>query len=98
MNYFIDDMISGLLFNPQYQSMSKAIALISAEKVVEQRKQILDFIASVGRSRSPQINHRKDGGCRQPISDDCDVERCGEDCPYDFWEAERIKAVADFGD
>ncbi|MDL2247471.1 6-bladed beta-propeller [Bacteroides sp. OttesenSCG-928-J23] len=41
---FIDDMISGLSFNPEYQSNGKAIALISASDICEKRKDILDFI------------------------------------------------------
>lgn len=40
-DYFIDDIVSGLHFNPQYQSMNKAIALIPATKVVEKRDEIL---------------------------------------------------------
>ncbi|MDR1116493.1 MAG: 6-bladed beta-propeller [Tannerella sp.] len=46
MDYFIDDTVSGLHFNPQYQSMEKAIALIPATEVREKRDDILRFIAS----------------------------------------------------
>jgi hypothetical protein len=45
MDYFIDDMVSGLHFNPQYQSQDRAIALIPASEVVERRDDILRFIA-----------------------------------------------------
>jgi len=45
MNFFTDDMVSGMTFSPRYQSGGKAIALISAEKVVEDRDVILDFIS-----------------------------------------------------
>jgi hypothetical protein len=45
MDYFIDDLISGLHFNPLYQSQGKAIAFISALKVVERRDEVLHFIA-----------------------------------------------------
>jgi len=45
MNFFTDDMVSGMRFSPRYQSGGKAIALISAEKVVEDRDVILDFIS-----------------------------------------------------
>ena len=45
-DYFIDDIVSGLHFIPQYQSMGKAIALIPATTVVENRKEILRHIAS----------------------------------------------------
>ena len=44
MNYFIDDIVSGLHFNPEYQSMGKAIALIPAASVVENRDKILQHI------------------------------------------------------
>jgi hypothetical protein len=46
MDYFIDDLVSGLSFNPQYQSYGKAIALIPATEVAEKREDILRFIAS----------------------------------------------------
>ena len=45
-DYFIDDLISGLHFTPQYQSMGKAIGLISAITVAENRDEILRHIAS----------------------------------------------------
>jgi hypothetical protein len=46
MDYFIDDLVSGLRFDPQYQSDGKAIALIPVTEVVEKRDEILRFIAS----------------------------------------------------
>ena len=45
-DYFIDDLVSGLHFDPQYQSMGKAIALIPATTVVENRAEILLHISS----------------------------------------------------
>lgn len=44
MNYFIDDIVSGLHFSPEYQSMGKAIALIPAVKIIENRDKILQHI------------------------------------------------------
>ena len=46
MDFFIDDLISGIHFNPNYQSMGKAIALIPATTVAENRNEILQHIAS----------------------------------------------------
>lgn len=46
MDYFIDDMVSGLRFNPQYQNKNKAIALISSETLLEEKQNILNFISS----------------------------------------------------
>jgi hypothetical protein len=46
MDYFIDDMVSGLRFNPQYQSYGKAVALIPAVEIAENREDILRFIAA----------------------------------------------------
>jgi hypothetical protein len=45
-DYFLDDLVSGLHFKPQYQSMGKAISLIPAETVAEKRNEILRHIAS----------------------------------------------------
>jgi hypothetical protein len=42
---FTDDMVSGILFNPHYQSYGKAIALVSALDIVENREKILKYIA-----------------------------------------------------
>ncbi len=46
MNYFTDDLVSGLPFNPQYQSQDKAISLVSALEICNQKQMILDYIAS----------------------------------------------------
>ena len=46
MDFFIDDLVSGLRFNPQYQSMGKAIALIPAITIAENRDEILRHIAT----------------------------------------------------
>jgi hypothetical protein len=46
MDYFIDDLVSGLRINPQYQSRGHAIALIPAVTVCERKQEILDFIDS----------------------------------------------------
>jgi hypothetical protein len=46
MTYFTDDMISGMLFNPVYQSDGKAIALLQAEEIVNNREEILAYIVS----------------------------------------------------
>ena len=45
MDYFTDDLISGLSFNPHYQSKGNAVALISAMTICEKKKDILDFIS-----------------------------------------------------
>jgi hypothetical protein len=55
MDYFIDDLVSGLSFNPQYQSYGKAIALIPATEVVEKRENILRFIASCPSAESARL-------------------------------------------
>jgi hypothetical protein len=44
MDYFIDNGVSGLHFNPYFQSQGKAISLISAIDICEKRQEILDFI------------------------------------------------------
>jgi hypothetical protein len=44
MNFFIDDIISGLHFTPQYQNDGKTYALISAAEVCENKSSILTFI------------------------------------------------------
>lgn len=44
MNYFTDDIVSGLSFRPNYQSNGWAISFISAEDMVNKKKIILDFI------------------------------------------------------
>lgn len=45
MDYFIDDMVSGLKFNPQYQNGNKAIAILSSETLMEEKQKMLDFIS-----------------------------------------------------
>lgn len=44
MDYFIDDIVSGLPFNPQYQSEKKAIALVPAWMICEKKQEVLDHI------------------------------------------------------
>ena len=44
MDYFFDDMVSGLSFDPKYQSEDKAISLIPAWEICEKKQEILDFI------------------------------------------------------
>ena len=46
MDYFVDDLVSGLLFTPKYQSMGKAISLIPATTIVENRDKILRHLVS----------------------------------------------------
>jgi len=46
MNYFTDDLVSGLSFNPQYQSQGKAISLVSAIDIYNRKQVILDYIAN----------------------------------------------------
>ena len=45
MDFFIDDLVSSLHFTPQYQSKGKAIALIPATTILENRNDILRHIA-----------------------------------------------------
>ena len=44
MDFFIDDIISGLHFTPQYQNDGKTYALIPAAEVCENKSSILTFI------------------------------------------------------
>lgn len=44
MTFFTDDLISGLPFNPQYQSDGKAIALLPAPEICEKKEEVLRFI------------------------------------------------------
>lgn len=44
MDYFIDDMVTGLPFNPQYQSEENAIGFISAADIYDKKQEILDFV------------------------------------------------------
>lgn len=43
-SYYQDDLVSGMPFYPLYQSNGKAIALLSASSVVENKQKILDHI------------------------------------------------------
>lgn len=45
MDYFTDDLTSGLSFNPQYQSEGKSIAFVPALDIFNRKQEILDFIA-----------------------------------------------------
>jgi len=45
MNFFIDDIVSGLNFSPEYQTEGRAISIVAAEDIVEKRDEILDFIS-----------------------------------------------------
>ena len=54
MTYFVDDIVSGLTFDPQYQSEGKAIALIPAWEICEKKQGILDFI-----NKNPNHNQSK---------------------------------------
>jgi hypothetical protein len=44
--YFIDDLVTGLRFNLQYQSKGTAIALIPATEIVENRNEVLRFLST----------------------------------------------------
>ena len=46
MEYFTDDMFSGLPFNPQYQSQGKAMSLIPAMDIYKRKSEVLSFIAN----------------------------------------------------
>jgi len=43
-DYFIDDLVSGLPFNPVYQSNGHAICFVSALNVLNRKQEVLDFI------------------------------------------------------
>ncbi|MDR2232083.1 MAG: 6-bladed beta-propeller [Tannerella sp.] len=55
MGYFYDDMVSGLDFNPKFQSMGKALGLIPAVEICEKRQEILDFIEKHPNESSKQF-------------------------------------------
>jgi len=55
MDYFYDDVVSGLNFNPMFQSMGKAMALIPATEIFEKKREILDFIEKHPSVRSEQL-------------------------------------------
>jgi hypothetical protein len=44
--YFTDDLVTGLRFNPQYQSKGTAIALIPAAEIVENKTEVLRFLST----------------------------------------------------
>lgn len=44
-DYFIDDLVSNLPIDPLYQSEGEAIGIIPASSIVEERENILDYIA-----------------------------------------------------
>ena len=54
MTYFTDDIVSGLSFDPQYQSEGKAVAIIPAWEICEKKQEILDFI-----NKNPNHNQSK---------------------------------------
>ena len=66
MDLFVDDMFSGLTMNPEYQSMGKAIAVLNAYEIYEQRQEILDFIENNPSERAHQLRE-----IVQNITDDC---------------------------
>jgi len=45
MDFFTDDLISGLAFNPPYQSNGKAISFVKAMDICDRKQEVLDFIA-----------------------------------------------------
>ncbi|MDR2533860.1 MAG: 6-bladed beta-propeller [Tannerellaceae bacterium] len=55
MDFFIDDIVSGISFAPQYQSQDKAMALIPAITVMEQKNEILKFIAANPSKQGTQL-------------------------------------------
>ena len=55
MDYFIDDMVSGLNINPQYQSMGKAIAFIPAHEIYAKKQAILAFIEKSNHEQSAHL-------------------------------------------
>jgi hypothetical protein len=46
MDFFVDDILTGELFNPQYQSDGKMISFLSSEKICANREQIISRIKS----------------------------------------------------
>lgn len=55
MDYFMDDIVSGLQFKPEYQSEGKAIAFISAETIIENKEEILSFIETKNSSEAKKM-------------------------------------------
>lgn len=64
-DYFIDDIFSGLSFNPEYQSNGKAIAFIPAPDICERKKEILDYI-----DKHPSDKSKKLKALIQNMTDD----------------------------
>jgi hypothetical protein len=44
MDFFVDDILTGELFNPQYQSEGKMISFLSSEKICNNKEQIINRI------------------------------------------------------
>jgi hypothetical protein len=57
MEFFIDDLVSGLPFNPQYQNNGKVFALIPATDICDKRKEILDFIHAHPTEEGAKLKH-----------------------------------------
>jgi hypothetical protein len=66
MDYFVDDMFTGLNLNPMYQSMGKAIAVIPAHEIYDQKQKILDFIENNPNDKSRHLKQ-----IVEKITDDC---------------------------
>jgi hypothetical protein len=66
MDYFVDDMFTGLNLNPMYQSMGKAIAVIPAHEIYEQKQEILGFIKNNPNDKSRHLKQIVEN-----ITDDC---------------------------
>lgn len=56
-SYYQDDLVSGMPFYPLYQSNGKAIAILSASNVVENKQKILDHIQA---HPSEEADHLKE--------------------------------------
>ena len=65
MDYFVDDLLSGLPVNPLYQSMGKAIAVIPAHEIYERKQEILHFI-----ERNPNNKSQRFKQIIKAITDD----------------------------
>ena len=55
MDYFTDDIVSGLPFKPEYQSEGKAMALVSAETIMENKEELLSFMESKSSSEAKKM-------------------------------------------
>ena len=65
MDYFVDDMLSGLHINPLYQSMGKAIAVIPAHEISKRKQDVLNFI-----EKNPNEKSQRFKQTIQTITDD----------------------------